>query len=163
MPLSRIDGDLYVTGTLTAASMNVPAGSVSDADVEAQANVAASKLEHMHTVNLAVFDHATDVTTRRMGIWSAENPGTIDRFEVWVSVAAGAATTVTVDLLKNGTTVLTSAVSIDNTLTAYTSLAATISSANFTDGDKFEISATLSGTNEPKGLNCRLVARERGY
>lgn len=163
MAQSRVDGDLYVTGTLTAASLNVPASAVGNAEIEAQAGIDASKLEHVHNVTLCLSDHATSAATVRKGIWVAENSGTIDKFAAFVTVAAGAATTVTVDLLKNGTTVLSALPTITNADTALVEDVGTVSSATFTDGDIFEVSVTLTGANPPKGLNARLYVRERGY
>lgn len=163
MGLSTIDGDLRVSGTFTAGTMSVPASSVGDSEVEAAANVASSKLEHFHNINAMVFDHATDVVTRRIGVFCANSVCTIDEVAVYVTVAAGAATTVAVDLLKNGSTILTGTMDITNALAAHTLLAGTLESATLAADDKLEISATLTGTNEPKGLNAVLRIRERGY
>lgn len=165
MALSTHDGDLRVTGTLTAGSMSVPASSVGDTQVTAAADVAATKLRHLHCVDLAVFDHGTDVTgTTRRGIYRAMSACTVQAFEVYVTVAAGAATTVTVNLLKNGTTMLTGVVTVDSTLTAHTMLAGTLASSALVADDILEVEVILTaGTNEPRGLNCCLEVLARGY
>lgn len=161
--MNKIEGDTYITGTLTAGAMNVPASSVGNTEIEAQANISASKLEHQHNLNVAIFDHATDVSARRVGFFRAESNCTIDKFAVYVTVAAGATTTVSVDLLKNGTTILTGTISITNSHTAYQIVEGTLSSSTLVADDVLEVNVTISGTNEPKGLNACAVIRERGY
>lgn len=161
--MNKIEGDTYITGTLTAGAMNVPASSVGNTEVEAQANISASKLEHQHNLNVALFDHATSVVAKRQAIFRAESNCTIDEVGAYVTVAAGASTTVTIDILKNGTTVLTSTISITNAQTAYQEVAGTVSSSSLVAGDKLEANVTITGANAPKGLNVFAVIRERGY
>ena len=67
------------------------------------------------------------------------------------------------DLLKNGTTILTGTISITNSHTAYQIVEGTLSSSTLVADDKLEVNVTISGTNEPKGLNACAVIRERGY
>ena len=164
MSLSKIDSDVLITGLLyPAGGLTVPASAIADSQVAAAANISALKLEHLRNIDLALTDHATNAAAVRKVIYGAENPGAIDKFEAFVTVAAGATTTITVDLYKNGSSVLSSAISFTSSLTAYTKSAGTVSSATFTDDDVFEVVVTVTGSNPPKGLNARLVLRERGY
>lgn len=164
MSLSKIDSDVLITGALyPAGGVTLPASSVADSQVATAAGISALKLEHLNNIDLALTDHATNAAAVRKVIYGAENPGTIDKFECFVTVAAGATTTITVDLYKNGSSVLSSAISFTSSLTAYTKSAGTVSSATFTDDDVFEVVVTVTGSNPPKGLNARLVLRERGY
>lgn len=159
---SRHEGDLYVTGSLSAASMLVSSGAVANEQVQASADISASKLEQQHQPVICLFSHADDVVAVRKGIYSVYGTtATILAFRAWVSVAAGATTTVTVDLLKNGTTILSATVDFTNADSAFTiKSAAGFTSTALVDGDVLEVSVGLTGTNEPKGLCCQLVLNE---
>lgn len=68
----------------------------------------------------------------------------------------------TVDLKKNGTSVLTSTVTIDHTVAAYTQVAASIATNTYVAGDVFEVvvTATAGGGTLPQGLFVALITRE---
>lgn len=159
---SRHEGDLYVTGSLSAATMLVSAGAVANTQVQAGAAIAADKLQQQHQPVICLFSHADDVAVVRKGIYAVYGTtATILAFRAWVSVAAGATTTVTVDLLKNGTTILSATVDFTNADSAFTiKSAAGFTSTALVDGDVLEVSVGLTGTNEPKGLCCQLVLNE---
>ena len=159
--MSMLDGDVYVAGTLSAERMVLAAASVANVNVQALADIDASKLEHQYRAQYAQ-ESATDAVSEARVIvprvYGAT--GTILSFRAGNVVAAGATTTVTVDLLKNGSSVLTAPISLDSTTTAYTSVAASFASTALVVGDVLEVEITLTGSNEPKGVYCVLDWRE---
>jgi hypothetical protein len=69
---------------------------------------------------------------------------------------------VTVDLRKNGTTILTSVITISVAQAAYARVAGAIASAAYIAGDVFElvVTATAGGGTLPQGLFVDTVLRE---
>ena len=82
--------------------------------------------------------------------------------EAGVVVQAAGAATVTVDLRKNGTTILSGVITLNNTHVAYAEVAGTISSARYVTGDVFEIvlTATAGGGTLPQGVYVNTIFRE---
>lgn len=160
--MSTLAGPLYVDGQLSAESIILPDDTVGNAAVGTLSPIGAEKLQHQYAVTLALCNHATDFAgpDRRALHKVYGAAGTVLAFSAWSTVLAGATTTVTVDLLKNGTTILTSTITLDSTNTIYVAEDAVISSAAVVAGDVLECNATISGTNEPKGVAVRLVWRE---
>lgn len=160
---SRIDGDLFVTGTMVAGSMTLPAACVTDTAVQAGTGIDATKLQHQHQITTPLCDHATSPAAKRLVMHKVYGAtGEVVAFSVGVTVAAGAATTITVDLKKNGSSILTSTITVDNTTVAFDA----VDAAGFTDtalvvGDVLEAEITaVSGVNLPKGVHAVLVLRE---
>lgn len=164
MPLSKIDGDLYVSGSVVSQSMTLPSASVTNASVAAAAGIDTTKLDHLHVINLALGSHTDDAATVRKAMHRVYGAtATVTQFGVYVTVAAGAATTLTVDLLKNGSSILSATFTVDNGDAAYALVEpAGFSSTSLVEGDVLEVSIVLAGTNEPKGVNAFLVIDEAG-
>ncbi len=161
MATSTISGDVVIRGNLHPTSFTPPALCIGDDAVENAAGIAADKLEHQHVKTMWLSDHATDfAATRRVLHCVYGATADLIEFSAGSTVLAGATTTVTLDLLKNGTTVLTTTVTLDSTNTAYILEDAVILTATAVTGDVLEVNATITGTNEPKGVFCRLVIRE---
>lgn len=160
--LSTHSGDLLVTGRLIAGTISLPADAVQDTQVIAAANLAASKLEHQYQKVWAQ-ESTTDAATERRVVHVVKGTtGTLISFKAGAVTVAGAATTVTVDLLKNGTTVLTSVITLDNSQVAYElEDGSAFTSTALVVGDVLEIKLILTGTNEPKGVFAEVVLREK--
>ena len=62
--VNTIDGDLYVRGSIVCTTLGIPAGTVDNSDVNASAAIAASKLEHHHTVTSAIESTTSNSTQR---------------------------------------------------------------------------------------------------
>lgn len=163
MPLSTHAGDLFVNGSLIANSITLPANAVNDNAVAAAANLAASKLEHQYEPcysQLATADAATD---RRVIHIVYGATGSIVDFRVGAITAAGAASSATIDLKKNGSTVLSGTITLDNgTASLALEQPAGYTSTSLVTGDVLEVHITaVAGANLAKGLFAQLVVREK--
>jgi hypothetical protein len=120
-------------------------------------------VQQQHQPVSVICDHATDCpAAKRQVIHRVRGAtGTLVEFGVVATVAAGATTTVTVDLKKNGSSVLSSTIALDSTTAAFVlKLAGGFTSADLVVGDVLEVDVSLSGTNEPRGVSCVLTVRE---
>ena len=166
MALSTHDGDLYVTGSLVANAMNLPASAVGDTQVQTAANLSASKLEHQHQPTAVLCDNATSAAAKRVVLHRVYGAtATLVKFGVLATVAATGDSTITVALKKNGSAILTASITLDSGTAAnalkepggYTSTA-------LVTGDvlEAEITAVSAGTGTlPKGVACVAVVREK--
>jgi hypothetical protein len=154
---------VIVQDVLSPQILNVPAGAVSDAGVNANAAIAASKQEHQYE-HIKADPFATTTAVQRIVMHVVYGlTGTLIQFGCGVTTAAIGAATVTVDLYKNGSSILTSAITIDNTLATDTIRTATFTSAALAAGDVLELNITAAaagGGTLPKGFFARLVMRE---
>lgn len=161
MPFSNIDSDVYVNGSLTAKTMVIPSAAVGDSQVQAAAGIAASKLEHQFEVTYSQ-DSTTDATVERRVIHIVKG-ATADLIafaagSVSIAVSAGNAV---IDLLKNGTTVLSAPITLDSANTNYVlENAAGYTSTDLVAGDVLEFKVTSVNATKPKGVFCRLTIRE---
>lgn len=163
MATSIIDSDVTVLGSLTARTFSLPASSVANSSVQAAAGIAASKLEHQYNKCVWLCNHATDAAAARVQIHRVYGTvGSIVQFGVVVTVAATSTGQAVVNLRKNGSSILTATITVDNTVAVntlkqpagYTSVALAV-------GDVLEVSIdSVSGSTLPKGLACHLVIRE---
>lgn len=110
--MNRVDGSFYVGGTLICAAMDIPAGTVVDADVASTAAIAASKLQSYPAKTYGQSGTAVAATAIVHVVRGAT--GTIKEFAVSNVTANAGASTVTVDLKKNGVSVLNSVVTLNN-------------------------------------------------
>ena len=159
----RFDSDLHVAGSITCEELDIPAGSLVDADVAAGAAISATKLMHQHSPNYSQPNTTATSETRILHtVYGAT--GTITAFKAGSIVLNIGAATVTVDLRKNGTTVLTGVITLDTANTAYTPEAATILSASVVAGDVLSvvITATAGGGTLATGFYCYAIITEAG-
>lgn len=163
MSLQKIPNDVLITGVLTPqGGISLPINAVADAQVISGASIQATKLTHDHFEKYA--QAGTVATAGPLPFFEARNGGTLVEFGAGsIAVAVGAAT-VTIDLKKNGSTVLTSVITLDNTNTIRIARLATIAAASYVVGDWFEIAvtATAGGGTLPTGLLVYGLFREVG-
>jgi hypothetical protein len=159
MPLQTIPNDVHVEGRLTAAQMSVPANAIVDASVASDAKIAAAKVCHRIAARRAQVGTAA---TETVGLHIATAAGTVHAVRVAVIGAAIGAATVTVDIKKNGTTILTSVVTVNSGTAARTAVTGLLSVTAFAAGDVFEavIVATAGGGTLPTGLLAELTVSE---
>lgn len=161
MPLSMIEGDVFVTGSLSAQSMNVPANAVGNAEVEAAAGIEASKLQHQYG---PCFSQASaDATAEERVIHVVKGAtGTIVAFRAGFRTAPDGSSSCDVDLKKNGTTILTAEITLDDSYTAYQLVTpAGFTSTSLVAGDVLSVQVKdIVSSNPPEGVFAQLVLRE---
>lgn len=153
----RIEGNLSVTGTSYQS-----AASITNASVASNAEIASTKVKHRRTGFYSDIIGTDVVTSGRVLYRCYASVGTILKAYCGSVVAAGAATTVTVDIKKNGTTVLSATIVLDNGNTAYVAEEGTLSVTSLVAGDVITATWTLSGANEPTGFFVGVDVEEAG-
>lgn len=141
------------------SSISLPSGAVGNSSIATAAGIEAEKLEHHHSVTGNQPNTAATTETRVIhSVYGTT--GDVLAFEAGSIVAATGNATVTLDLKKNGTTILTSVVTLDSANTAYIVEAGSIDTAPVVDGDVLSvvIVATVGTGALPTGLfyNLRL-------
>jgi len=154
MGTTRFPDNVSITGALTVGSINLPAGNIIDANVNGAANIDADKLEHTHRKMYSLSGTAASVTIPIHSVIGA----TARRLQVVagsIAIAVGAAT-VTIDVKKNGTSVMTGATphTLDSANVARVAEALSITTTTAVAGDLFElvVVATAGGGTIPTGL-----------
>lgn len=161
MAQSKINQDLHVNGTLSAKAFTPPAGSITAAAIAGNTGIDADDLEHRYYGTYADESGAATATEARV-LHVARFAGTINDFRAGhVSVCAGAATVV-VDLLVNGSSVLTGTFTLDNANTNRVAEAGTINTPAYSAGDVIEASwtATAGGGTLGDGFFCQVEVDE---
>jgi len=159
--LSTIEGDLRVRGTLQVDYFTPPAASVGDDQVSSASPISADKLKHQYLPTYS--QPNTTATTETRVIHVARSAGTIEGFRAGSIAACSGAATITFDLRKNGATVLSSVITLDNANTARVIEAGTLSgSPTVVAGDVLEvvITATAGGGTLGTGAFCQAIVRE---
>jgi hypothetical protein len=164
MSQSYVGTDLHVAGTLTAQSITLPALAVNNAAVavgSAGNYLSASKLEHRHMPCYSQ-EAATDAAADNKVVHVCRGAGTLTRFAAGSVVAATGTGTATVDLRKNGTTVLSAPVVLDSANAAYTpETTVSFTSTALAAGDVLSIVVSaVSGTAKAKGLYAQVELSE---
>lgn len=163
MGMTIIDGDLWVKGNVSGQSMTIPAGSVTNSAVKAAAGMDQSKLQHQHRKSYnQAFGSAVAAETRTVHIVYGAT-GTILAFRASLNglVCAGAAV-ITVDLKKNGASILSAVLTFNSTHTLRQILSGTFSSAALVAGDVLDVvvTAVAGGGTLGQGLGVDLVVAE---
>lgn len=160
--MSRFSGDVYFDGSLSARAMNIPANTVDNTDVQTNAGIAATKLQQQRTKTYAQESATTSVSESRVihTIYGAN--ATMVSFRAGSVVANIGAATITVDLKKNGVSVLSAPISLNSGHTARQMVAGTISTPAGVASDVYEVTivATAGGGTIGKGVFAELITRE---
>lgn len=151
---TTLRGSTKIVGTLST-----PAGSIGNADIEAGADIAASKVVHRTPLQYAQAGGSAVADADVMLHIARGTTGTIVALEVAVETAAVGDSTVDVDLLKGSAgsafaTVLSSVVQVTSGTAVRTPVAGTLSVTSFADGDilKLSVDATVGTGTLPQGL-----------
>lgn len=156
------NGDVIVRGALSCTSFRLPVNSVINDSVDAAASIETTKLLHQYRPSYGQ-DSGADAATGRAVLHVAKGAGSVIDFKVGASTAGTGTASVTVDLKKNGTTVLSADVTLDSATVAFALAAGTISSAAYVAGDVFEwhVKTSSAGSGaKPKGLFLAATFRE---
>lgn len=162
MPRSRVEGDQLFTGTVTfQAAPSVPASSFGDDEFDAGDPLTAEKQIHRYVRSLAQA-HGTDATAERRIVHRAHAAGSVVAVRCGVSVAATGDSTATVDVKKNGTTILSAPVVLDSGNAAFAVEEGTVSVPTYVADACLEVVVTVSaGTGTlPQGLSVEVVVDE---
>ncbi len=160
--LSVFRGDIHFDGTVTAARLSVPASSITNDKVAADAAIATTKLLHRRSITAAQGNSDDAAVSKTKPLHVVRAAGTVIAFNAGCVVANIGAATVTVDLKKNGASILTAVIEIDSGDAAYAKLNGAIATAPVVAGDVLEytVVATAGGGTVGKGLFANLVIDE---
>lgn len=139
---TRLEGDTYVNGNLNCKTLTIPAGSVSNASIASGAGVDHTKLQHQHRLNYGQNGTAA-AETRVLHVVRGATATLLD-IRAGCVVACVGDSTITIDVKKNGTTVLSSTIQVDSGDAAYAKVAGTISGASLVAGDVLTVVVTVS-------------------
>lgn len=158
-----IPANVRVAGSFSCETMAIPSGTLTNAGVAAGANLDADKLEHRFRV---LFNqvHGSAATAERRPVFQANGTGVINRVSAGSVVACVGGATITVDVKKNGTTVLTASIVLDNGNTAYVAEDGTLSVTALAANDILEVAVTVAtgGGTLGQGLFVVLDIDENG-
>jgi hypothetical protein len=158
----RIEDTGVFRGLVQFLSILLPSGSVTAANIAAAAGVEATKLEHQHREIYRQESDTTVVSEDRVVHVVKGTTGNLKTFRAGSVVANAGAATITVDLHKNGSTILTAPISLDNGDSAYDLVAGVISSEPVVADDVLEVVvvATAGGGTIGKGVFASLDVHE---
>lgn len=153
--------DIYVKGVFRADTFVLPNNAVRDENVTAAAPLGATKTVHQY-VQVHRQAHANAVASVREVVHVAIGAGTLVQAQAGITVAAVGAATVVVDVFKNGTSVLSATITIDNGTVVNDSVIGPIATGPYLANDVFSVSvtATAGGGTLPKGLFVAVTFRE---
>jgi hypothetical protein len=158
--MHRVEEAAYFASTLQAKTLIPSAGCVSDAHVAVGANLDALKMRRLRNYHASKVGTAASET---IPLGRVRGVGTVLAVSVGsIAINSGAAT-VTVDILKNGTTVLTAVVTLNNANTARVFVAGTLSGTpTLAIGDFLEavVVATAGGGTVATGLSIDVITHE---
>jgi len=160
----RIEGAIVFSGRVTPAQLDVPDSTIDNAAVKASAAIAASKLEHQHKPAYSQESDTTAAAEDRVIHTVLGATGKVTGFSAGCVVACIGDSTVTVDLHKNGSSMLSSTITIDSGDAAYDVVDATVDPAkeDVVLDDVIEVVITVSaGTGTlGKGVFAQAVIEE---
>jgi hypothetical protein len=163
MPLSTDTADVLHTGAHTfRGPVTVPNNTILKEAIKSAAGVEATKLEHQHRIPYSQPNTTATTETRVLYVCYAATARVID-FRAGSIVACIGAATITLDVKKNGTTILSSVLTLNNANTARVAVAATLSGTPaLVTGDVLEVvvTATAGGGTIGTGLFASLTVEE---
>lgn len=147
--------------TTLAGAVTLPAASIGDTQVSAAAPLGVTKTAHQY-VEVWSQVSGTAATAATQAFYVAKAAGVVAQVRVGSVAIAIGDSTVTVDVRKNGTTILSGTVQLDNGNTAYVSEAGSLSVTSYSANDVFTVVQTVSaGTGTlPQGVFVQVVFQE---
>lgn len=161
--VATIDGDIHINGKLTCNSIKLPVDTIADENVPGAANIAATKLEQRHRITYSQESATTVVTETRTVHVVHGATGTLRAFRAGSITANVGAATITADIKKNGVSVLTAVITLNNGHVARQVVAGAFSSTALVAGDVLEVTivATAGGGTLGKGVFAEVVLDEK--
>lgn len=157
----NFDGNVNVQGALRCNTFTAPASCIGNTNFTASDPLGVTKQVHQYSKSLQQV-HGSAASAERRIIHRGYGAGTTISVRAGVSVACIGDSTITVDVYKNGTTILSAPIVLDNSNTAFAQEAGTISVAGYSAGDDLEVVVTVSaGTGTlGQGLHVDVVLNE---
>lgn len=143
---NTIDGDLYVRGGLVPQAFTPPANCIGDSAIPAGAGIQQTKLEHQHRGSYRQPNAAAAAETKVVAVVYGAT-GTLLAFKAGAIGPAVGADTCSVDLKKNGASVLTAPVSLTSAQAAYALVAGAIATVALVAGDVLTVVVTPNHTS----------------
>ena len=163
MAQDTINNNLYVAGNLSCQTFSPPASCITDAAVAGNAAIASTKLTHRREI-INADASATNGASKQQTVHVIRGAtGTLVAFEAGAVTPLGSGDTYTVDLYKNGSSILSGTISLLSTDTARTlKAAAGFTSTSLVAGDWLEVKTTYSHSSgtAPQGVTIRLTLDE---
>ena len=151
-----IEGDVHFTGNVSfGGQVSLPTGAVTAAKVAASAAIEPTKFTQRQRLDWNQGNSDDTVVTKTFPIHVVTGAtGTLREFKAGCVTVCTSGATITVDLKKNGASVLSAVITLDNTQTARQVVAAAISTMSVAVGDVLEVAvtATAGGGTLGKGL-----------
>lgn len=161
---TQIDDDLYVRGACVPSTLVIPANSINnEAQIQAGLNLSADKTEQRFFPAWSQPNTAATAETRTLFV--ARRAGVVNAVLAGSIAKAIGDSTVTVDVKKNGTSILTAVITLDNANTARVAEAGAISGAGtFVSGDWYEVVIAISAGSGtlPTGVFVMLEVDQAG-
>lgn len=146
---TRINGDLVVLGEILGATgIAYPAGSIVNANISGSAAIAATKLQKAPSVHYQQAGTAVDATVIVHIVKGAT--ATLKHFTCSNVATCSGAATITLDLKKNGVSVLSAVVTLDNATGDLGEATGTLTTTALVDGDVLTVvvdATTVYGTD----------------
>lgn len=162
MAQSIVQSDLLVNGAVSCNSLAVKTPDVTDARVAPAAGIQASKLQMQHEKSYSQVGGAGSAAETKVVHVVYGATGTVLSFKAGSKTANVGAATITVDLWKNGSSILTAAISLTSATAAYALVSAALASVNLVAGDVLEVVVTVAagGGTLGNGVFAALVLTE---
>lgn len=135
-------------------------GTIKDAHISSSASIASEKQKHLayRFTDFGQADNATP-TTSRSSFYQAQGTGTLRAFNAGLN-DTGTSTSIAFDLKKNGTTVLSSSITVTHSNADRSLNAGTLSVTSFVQGDVFTVHMTVSSSTGALGPFASAVFEE---
>jgi hypothetical protein len=151
-------GDTHVSGALSCNTFTPPSGCINAAAIEASTGVQATKLEHQY---IAVGGQAGNMAAETVPLHVVHGTtADIVQFSIGCRTVPLTASTATVALKKNGTSIMQSTLQCLSTDTNLVIKHGTLNTSSAVQDDVFEVAVSTSGTGYATGVFWSLVIRE---
>lgn len=137
-------GDYHVDGKFSAKEMILSDGAVDDDAVGGGADIAAAKLEHRFQPVYAQPGGSASAAERKAVHVVHGATATLNGVQAGSRTACTGNATITIDVQKNGVSVLTSTFVLDSANTAYVTEAGTVSGGDLVQDDVIEVVVTVN-------------------
>ncbi len=158
-----VDGDMQVRGNVNCNSITLPQNAIDNSSqIKAGTNLNADKLEQRFFPAWSQPNSAASNETRTLFV--ARRSGVVNEVIAGSIAKATGDAVVTLDVKKNGTTILNAVITLDNANTNRLVELGSVTSSAFVAGDWFEvvITATANTGTLPTGVFLQMECDQNG-